>query len=88
MIVEILGEGSSGSEESSGDESDEEDSEGDDIICVFRFVWGGSPVMSPFIAEEAEAKEGGAEGKMDITDKTDSKALSLRRTIYLTIMSR
>ena len=32
LHTEILGEGSSGSEESSGDESDEEDSEGDYIV--------------------------------------------------------
>ena len=37
-------------------------------------------------------EEGGAEGEgaggMEITDKTDSKVLGVRRTIYLTIMSR
>ncbi|CAI8049033.1 Pre-mRNA-splicing factor CWC22 homolog [Geodia barretti] len=39
-------------------------------------------------SEEDEEGEGaGAEGKIDIMDKTDSKALILRRTIYLTIMS-
>ena len=41
-----------------------------------------------FITEEGAMEEGGAEGKLDITDKTDSVVLSLRRTIYLTIMSR
>jgi pre-mRNA-splicing factor CWC22 len=39
-------------------------------------------------SEEDEEGEGAAaEGKMDIMDTTDSKALILRRTIYLTIMS-
>ena len=33
-------------------------------------------------------EEGEGDGKIDITDKTDAKALTLRRTIYLTIMSR
>ena len=32
--------------------------------------------------------EEGDKTGMDITDKTDSKVLSVRRTIYLTIMSR
>ena len=36
--------------------------------------------------------EGGAEGEegggMEMTDMTDSKVLGVRRTIYLTIMSR
>ena len=45
-------------------------------------------MMSSLYTEEGEEGEGGAEGKIDITDKTDSKALTLRRTIYLTIMSR
>ena len=45
-------------------------------------------ITNDVIIEEGEEGEGGAEGKMDITDKTDSKALTLRRTIYLTIMSR
>ena len=44
-------------------------------------------VCSVCFAEEDEEEEEGAT-KMDITDKTESKALSLRRTIYLTIMSR
>lgn len=32
--------------------------------------------------------EEGEKTSMDITDKTDSKVLGIRRTIYLTIMSR
>ena len=32
--------------------------------------------------------EEGDKPGMDITDKTDSKVLAVRRTIYLTIMSR
>lgn len=35
----------------------------------------------------AEGAEGGG-GGMEMTDMTDSKVLALRRTIYLTIMSR
>ena len=34
----------------------------------------------------AEGEEGG--GGMEMTDMTDSKVLAIRRTIYLTIMSR
>ena len=41
--------------------------------------------MSDVGEEGAEGEEGGG---MDITDKTDSKVLGIRRTIYLTIMSR
>ena len=40
-----------------------------------------------FRTEEGGA-EGGEGGGMEITDKTDSKVLGMRRTIYLTIMSR
>ena len=35
-----------------------------------------------------EGMEEGEKAVMDITDKTDSKVLGVRRTIYLTIMSR
>ena len=33
-------------------------------------------------------EEGEKAGGMDITDMTDAKVLGVRRTIYLTIMSR
>lgn len=38
-----------------------------------------------FADDEEEEEESKA---LDITDKTDAAVLSLRRTIYLTIMSR
>ena len=98
QFTEILG-GDSGSEDGSdgSTSSGDEDSDGRTCNeCVLKYihvytcmcVYAYKLVCIHCVCLSVEEGEEAKEDAMEIQDLTESKALSLRRKIYLTLMSR
>ena len=74
--VDILGEGDSGSSSGEEGESEDEEEEGWDLLIPILVMW----VKDGCLLDD--------EQKMEISDQTHTNTIGLRRTVYLTIMSR